>query len=171
MSEKMKNSLLPQEKTLQQYIDNIVDIAYPELRLLRIRGIWKRINALAQVTLSRGISFEILCSIKIKPWPEPALYGLLGHELSHIVLRNQANAEQNADLDVIARGMGPYLAVERIFASKYLDHVLQSRQDRYIGYNQIRKLLTHHELVQLNMLVEELGLTPSVKYLDGGLDS
>ncbi len=158
----MKKIQLLQDKPLQEYIDTIVYHAYPDLSGCRIQGVWKRISAFAQVSLSSSF-FEVQCQHSVRNWPEPALLGLLAHELSHIALRDTEPDEENADMDTISRGLGPYLAVERIYVGKYLDHIVKKGKDRYVGYNKIRDSLNAHEITQLDLLLQRLGLTPSTE--------
>ncbi|MFW9920971.1 MAG: hypothetical protein ACFFED_15325 [Candidatus Thorarchaeota archaeon] len=158
----MRKSQFPQSKTLQEYIETIKAYAYPELSEVGVLGTWKRITSFAFVELGSSITSTIRCNLVVKKWPEPALIGLLAHELSHIVQRNTSPDEQNTDLDAISRGLGVYLAIERVYIGKYFDHVIRSGKDRYLGYQEIRSLLDGHEIEQLDALLEMLGMLPSL---------
>ena len=88
----------------------------------------------------------------------PALYGLLSHELSHIALGVNLHSEFQADRDVIERGLGPYLAIERLFTNKHSDYILREGEDKYLGFISIRKLLSPDEVHQLDTLISEIGM-------------
>jgi len=160
---RMKNEVYPQRYSIQEYIVRLQKYAYQELADYDIIGEWKRIPSFAQVVLSDTGPFEIYCNLKVQRWPEPALYGLLAHELSHISLRKVRSSESGADEDVISRGLGAYLALERIFVGKYLDHSVKYRHDKYIGYDEIRKMLGEDEIRQLDLLLVRLKLIPPPK--------
>ena len=97
----------------------------------------------------------------VKEWHESGVMGLLSHELSHPAQKGAGLKELRTDIDALTRGFGPYLAVERLFAGKYDDHIIQRGKDRYLGYVSIRAKLTHLETQQLDMLLAEIGLAPS----------
>ena len=85
----------------------------------------------------------------------------MSHELSHPAQKGGGLSELKTDNDTITRGLGPYLAVERLFTGKYEDHVVQRGKDRYLGYRTIRAQLTHLECQQLDELLSEIGLVPT----------
>jgi hypothetical protein len=62
---------------------------------------------------------------------------------------------------VLSRGLGPYLAVERVFTGKYDDHILRGGKDRYMGYSTIGSVLNPRETVLLDRLLEDFRLIPS----------
>ena len=104
---------------------------------------WAREGANAAIVWSQNKVDTIRCNIAVTEWPEPAILGLLSHELSHITLGTDLHDEIQADEDVIARGLGHYLAIERAFTNKYF------------GYTSIRKMLKSHLVKQLDKLMSE----------------
>ncbi|MFW9983073.1 MAG: hypothetical protein ACFFE3_14310, partial [Candidatus Thorarchaeota archaeon] len=86
--------------------------------------------------------------------------GLLSHELSHPAQSGSGLKELETDLDTISRGLGSYLAVERLFAGKYEDHIISRGKDRYLGYRSIRTRLTKLEIQNLDILMSKLQLKP-----------
>ncbi len=56
--------------------------------------------------------------------------------------------------------LGSYLAVERILAGKYEDHIVSRGKDRYLGYRTIRGLLTTQEIQNLDILMTKMKLKP-----------
>ncbi|MHA2424783.1 MAG: hypothetical protein ACXAEF_08350 [Candidatus Thorarchaeota archaeon] len=148
-------------KPVQQYIDALVKNAYEDLSHKEIKAKWGRTSAFATVTMNKTGPIKIQCNRITREWPEPALIGLLSHELSHIIIGDIRDSERLTDIDVIERGLGVYLAVERIIADKYADHVVTRGRDRYLGYGTIREDLTSHEIKQLDKLLSDLGLISS----------
>ncbi|MHA1479900.1 MAG: hypothetical protein ACTSQZ_00540 [Candidatus Thorarchaeota archaeon] len=141
-------------------ISSLVKYAYPELESKRF------IIKVAKIKSYACISWEhnhdvvrVTCNDIVNDWHEAALIGLLSHELSHPASMKMGHREESTDLDVINRGLGPYLALERIITNKYSDHVIKSGRDKYLGYKSIRKHLDSQELVQLDRLLFELRLT------------
>ena len=144
----------------------LIDLAYPNLRMSNIIAEWSSTNCFATITWDQNLeNIRIRCNRKVKKWHEAALLGLLSHELSHIVQRQSKNSEMNADLDAINRGMGIYLAIERILAGKYEDHLIKRGKDRYLGYSSIRTYLFKDELEQLDRLLVEMKLIPKKQAL------
>ncbi len=154
----MKHQL---KKSLPDYLSDIIHYSFPELAGQSYSISWKKIPSFAHVIIGQDGSFQIQCDNVTRSWAEPAMIGLLAHELCHVSLRNKRSGECETDECVIARGLGPYLAVERIYAGKYNDHIVQSGSDRYIGYSTIRKKLEKFELTQLDKLLSDLKLIPS----------
>ncbi|MHA2082894.1 MAG: hypothetical protein ACXABD_04010 [Candidatus Thorarchaeota archaeon] len=155
---------------IMDLVSNVVNYAYPELRTCDFVVDWRRMSSFAVIrweNLEKRISISLDKSIAA--WPEPAMFGLLSHELSHPANRRGGFSEEETDLDVIDRGLGPYLAIERIFAGKYLDHMVRKQRDKYLGYASIRDLLTSDESNQLNRLLRYLRLRPPTKddHLEG----
>jgi hypothetical protein len=107
---------------------------------------------------------EISISVNntVKTWHESGIMGLISHELSHPAQRGTGLNELKTDKDVIFRGLGPYLAVERLFARKYEDHQIWHGKDKYLGYRSIRAQLTNLENNQLDALLSELGFVPII---------
>jgi hypothetical protein len=151
-------------RILPDLVQQLVNEAYPELEDRSINAKWGRTASFAVVTWTPSEkSIGITCHQKTKKWHEAALIGLLAHELSHPVKYGIINSEEAIDLDVIERGLGPYLAVERAVTGKYEDYRIHSAKDRYLGYRTIREYLTEEELQQLGLLLEEMRLVPIAK--------
>ncbi len=139
----------------------LVQAAYPELAESEYRVRYGKTSAFASVSwenLHDGI--DIVCNSSVKKWHEAALLGLLAHELSHPAQREGTTSEEGTDSDVLRRCLGLYLAVERLLAGKYEDHIVKRGKDRYMGYRTIRANLSQPELVQLDRLLAELRLIP-----------
>lgn len=134
--------------------------AYTDIEDKNVNVDWGRTQAYAVVIWNQGKPVSIRCNKAIRSWTEPALLGLLSHELSHIALGENSHSEHQTDEDVIIRGLGPYLAIERIFTNKYSDHIIRKGRDRYLGYDSIRSLLTRHEGNQLDALMSDIGILP-----------
>lgn len=156
----------PISKSLKEYIRTLLRYAYKEIGDADIHIEWGKTHSFAVVIWQEGSSPLIRCNRSVRKWTEPALFGLLSHELSHIVLGSKSHSECQTDVNVIKRGLGPYLAVERIFADKYRDHVIQKGRDRYLGYDSIRSLLTKHEERQLDVLMTDIGILPKKGKID-----
>ena len=112
--------------SIMDLVSNIVTYAYPELRTCDFVVDWRRMSSFAVIRweyLAKRISISLDKSVMA--WPEPAMLGLLSHELSHPTNKSGGFSEEETDLDVIERGLGPYLAIERVFAGKYLDHMVR----------------------------------------------
>ncbi|MHA1768306.1 MAG: hypothetical protein ACTSV3_00435 [Candidatus Thorarchaeota archaeon] len=151
-----------EQSALEAIVGRLVDAAYPELASSKMEIAWTSIRAFATVTWSqdRG-SVQLYCSRETESWHEAALTGLLAHELSHPAQNGSSSSEESTDRDAIRRGLGVYLAVGRLYAGKYEDHVLRGEKDRYLGYRSIRETLRWQELAHLDRLLGELGLIPS----------
>jgi len=147
-----------QSRKFEDYIYILLNKAYPEIKDRNVRIEWGRAVANAAIIRSQNKTDIIRCNRTVRNWPEPVLYGLLSHELSHIALRVNLHNEFQADRDVIERGLGPYLATERLYTNKQTDHILRDGEDRYLGYISIRKLLSSSEVHQLDTLMSDLGL-------------
>ena len=142
--------------------DVLVSFAYPELRRSKIEVSWGRLASYALVQWGHDRNeITIRFSREVRTWHEAGILGLICHELSHPAQIGDGMSELGTDEDVIIRGLGPYLAVERVYAGKYEDHVIQHGKDRYIGYRSIRAKLTNLEIEQLDTLLSEIGLLPS----------
>ncbi len=146
---------------LDHYVQILVENAYNELNNQVIQAQWKRIRDFATVSLNQEGHIVIRCNNITKDWPEPALIGLLSHELSHYSMGSQSDSETSTDFDVIRRGLGTYLALERVIADKYSDHVVSRGKDRYLGYSTIRAHLSIREIKQLDRLLTDLGFITS----------
>jgi len=150
-------------KNLSSLVTRLVEVAYPELDRNQIAIGWKRIASFATISWNQGLNdIKIKCSNETKKWHESALIGLLAHELSHPAQKVKSQSEQSTDLDVIERGLGLYLGVERLFAGKYEDYIIQKGKDRYLGYRSIRSHLTDTELKYLDILLTQLRIVPSM---------
>ncbi len=157
----MKDSRMKPLIQLDDLVSLLVDKVYPEFKKSNISIDWDNINCFATIYWDSNLAnVKIKCNRKIKTWHEASLLGLLSHELSHAVQKQSQNSEMASDLEVINRGMGVYLAVERIVAGKYDDYVIKRGKDKYLGYTSIRKRLLEKELEQLDMLLIEMKLIP-----------
>ncbi|UCE09215.1 MAG: hypothetical protein JSW61_09560 [Candidatus Thorarchaeota archaeon] len=149
---------------LRKLVDRLIEFAYPELRRHDFFVRWKSISAFAQISWSiTDRTMRIECDKSVRDWHESQKLGLLAHELSHPATAGYLNKEEDIDLDVIDRGLGTYLAIERISAGKHEDHWLNRKRDRYLGYRSIRSLLERHELSQLDRLLKGQQLIPSLR--------
>ena len=70
------------------------------------------------------------------------------------------SSEEATDREVILRGLGHYLAVERAFVNKYNDHKTSGGKDRYMGFQSITKLLNDHEYRIMEHLLEDFKILP-----------
>ncbi|MDF1540737.1 MAG: hypothetical protein P1Q69_17710 [Candidatus Thorarchaeota archaeon] len=156
----MENQRYPISKTLDEYVHTLKKHAYSDIEDNNVNIEWGKTQAYAVVIWSHGNPTLIRCNRSVRRWPEPALLGLLAHELSHIALGADSHNEHQTDRDVISRGLGPYLGIERVFTNKYSDHVIQKGRDRYLGYDSIRLSLTNHEINQLDALMADIGVSP-----------
>jgi len=149
------------DKNLPALVEQLVDVAYPELKGSNINARWGRTSCFATVSwTSDRLNITITCNIQTKKWHEAALLGLLSHELSHPALGTSNREESSTDIDVIRRGLGPYLAVERAMTDKHEDSVISRGKDKYLGYKSIRANLNEEELIQLDALLQEMRLVP-----------
>lgn len=140
----------------------LISSAYPELQQSNISASWGKTASFAQVQWNEPKDeISIRINNDVKTWHEAGTIGLISHELSHPAQKGKGLSELKTDIDTITRGLGPYLAVERLFAGKYEDHVIRRGKDRYLGYRSIRLELTHPESQQLDMLLSEIGLVPT----------
>jgi hypothetical protein len=142
-------------------LENLVSLAYPELRQASIDISWGKTSSFAQIQWDKSINnVSIRINKNVKSWHDAGITGLISHELSHPMQKGRKPSELKTDGDAISRGLGPYLAVERLFAGKYDDHVISSGRDRYLGYRSIRIQLTKLEAQQLDLLLSGIGLAP-----------
>ena len=151
-------------RDLQELAHLLVEEAYPELRGSELdvrRGRTSFFGTVSWTSLPGTI--RIVCSTQTKKWHEAALLGLLSHELSHTAQSKHSTSERSTDIDVIDRGLGPYLAAERATTGKYEDYIISRGRDRYLGYRTIRGHLLGLELTQLDVLLREMRLVPSRK--------
>ncbi len=141
--------------------EKLVRLAYPELQRYTIDVTWRKTSSFAQIRWEESSNkISIRISRDVKDWHDAAVTGLISHELSHPATKDKGMSELNTDGDVLSRGLGPYLAVERLFAGKYQDHEIRSGKDRYLGYESIRLQLTDLETRQLDALLYKVGLIP-----------
>jgi hypothetical protein len=145
-------------KRFEDYIFTLMSNEYTDIKDRTVHILWAREGANAVIVWSKDKTDTIRCNIAVAEWPEPAILGLLSHELSHISLGTDIHDELQADEDVIARGLGHYLAIERAFTNKYSDHVLRGGKDRYLGYTTIRKRLKSRKIKQLDKLILDHGI-------------
>ena len=140
----------------------LVSLVYPELQRKEVVVSWGRTSSYGQVRWSDDDNkIRIRLNKSIQVWHQAGITGLLSHELSHPSQKGSGLKEWKTDEDVIMRGLGPYLAVERLLTGKYEDHVIQNGKDRYFGYRQIRQALTPVETKHLDRLLADLNLKPT----------
>ncbi|MHA2142973.1 MAG: hypothetical protein ACXADD_15925 [Candidatus Thorarchaeota archaeon] len=149
-------------KRFEDIIFTLMNKEYADIKDRTVHIIWTRQGANAAIVWSQNKTDVIRCNIATTEWPEPAIFGLLSHELSHIALGTDLHDELQADEDVIARGLGHYLAIERVLTNKNSDHIVRNGKDRYLGFASIRKLLKSKEVRQLDNLMSELGMVADV---------
>lgn len=154
--DKLQNYI--QSRRFEDYIFSLVRDVYPNLQNRDIFVEWRYTGTNAVVLWNSDGSISIRCSRAIQHWPEEAIIGLLAHELSHISLEENIHSELIADKDVVARGLGVYLAVERFYSGVLFDMVMEDDRDRYLGYDSLRKQLVNDELQQLDEIISNLGL-------------
>jgi hypothetical protein len=153
---------MTRNKSLSDLVQQLVGEAYSELENCDIDARWGRTSCFATISWTPDRqSIRIMCNKETKKWHEGALFGLLSHELSHPAQRKSITSERSTDIDVIERGLGPYLAVERAITGKYEDYEVRRGKDMYLGYRTIRTYLTEEELQQLEFLLDEMRLIPS----------
>ncbi|MFX1263177.1 MAG: hypothetical protein ACFFAZ_13900 [Promethearchaeota archaeon] len=142
--------------------------AYPELAGRNIEVSTGNLRSYGLVRWSDAGRISITCHQDALYWPEPAIIGLLAHEISHPA-KGKDSSEETTDLDVIDRGLGHYLATERAYVNMYEDYTVRRRKDRYLGFQSIRKLLNDHEIVMLEQILEDFRIIPSKKTTRFGL--
>ena len=153
---------LPEVPDISTLVKVLVSSAYPELQQSNISVSWGKTSSFAQIQWGESKdNISIRVNSSVKTWHESGINGLMSHELSHPAQKGEGLSELKTDNDAITRGLGPYLAVERLFAGKYEDHVVQRGKDRYLGYRSIREQLTHLECQQLDVLLSEIRLVPT----------
>jgi hypothetical protein len=153
----------PHTRRFEDFIFTLMSKEYSDIKDRNVNVVWGRTEANAVIIWSQNKLDIIRCNVAVRDWPEPVLIGLLSHELSHIALGADLHSELQADKDVIARGLGLYLAIERVFTNKHTDHILGKGDDRYLGYESIRKLLTSGQVAQLDILMSDLGMSTPIK--------
>ncbi|MFW9813860.1 MAG: hypothetical protein ACFFF9_15465 [Candidatus Thorarchaeota archaeon] len=140
----------------------LVSLVYPELQEREIVLSCGRTSCYGQVSWrDEDNKISISLNESVRMWHPAGITGLLSHELSHPSQKGSGFKEWKTDEDVIMRGLGPYLAIERLQTGKYDDHVIQNGKDRYFGYRMIRKALTPIETENLDILMFQLALKPS----------
>lgn len=145
-------------KKFEDFIFTLMSNEYADIKDRTVHIIWTRTGPNAVIVWSKNKVDTIKCNIAIADWPEPVILGLLSHELSHIALGTDLHSELQTDEDVIARGLGHYLAIERAFTKKYSDYILRDGEDRYLGFTSIKKRMKSKEVRKLNRLLTEFGI-------------
>ncbi|MHA1930251.1 MAG: hypothetical protein ACTSV2_16900 [Candidatus Thorarchaeota archaeon] len=146
--------------SLERVVSDLVTYAYNDLDSKRFIIKIAKISSFACITWdSNQDTIRLTCNRIIMNWHEAPIIGLLAHELSHPASKKGEQKEESTDLDVIERGLGSYLAVERIMTNKYTDYVIRKGKDRYLGYNTIRDYLDMQELDHLDRLLSDIRLT------------
>jgi hypothetical protein len=149
-------------KKFEDFIFTLMSDEYSDIKDRTVHILWAREGPNAAIVWSKNKTDTIRCNITVTKWPEPAILGLLSHELSHIALGTDIHDELQADEDVITRGLGHFLAIERAFTNKYSDHVLREGEDRYLGYTSIRQRMKPKGVKQLDSLMSDLGMVADV---------
>jgi hypothetical protein len=150
-----------QPEILSNLVAKLVKNAYHELESRDIRTSWAKLNSYAEVRWRDDRSpITIKCDESVADWHDAALTGLLAHELSHPAQRFHNASEYQTDTDVIMRGLGVYLAFERVSTGRYDDHLVNRRRDRYLGYETIRRQINDFKKKQLDKLMEQRMLKP-----------
>ena len=160
---KMRSSRIVNETALNEIVVRLVTHCYPELQKRPVCAKWARISSFGDVSWDDRGPIVIRCNEEVNSWHEAQLTGLLAHELSHPAQIGNMSTEEDTDLDVIKRGLGTYLAAERIAAGKYIDHKIRGGRDRYLGYRTIRSELTSNEAIQLDTLLKMMRIVPALK--------
>ncbi|MHA2143318.1 MAG: hypothetical protein ACXADF_17710 [Candidatus Thorarchaeota archaeon] len=145
-------------KRFEDIIFRLLKDEYADIKGRTVHIIWDQRGANAAIVWSQNKTDVIRCNRAVAKWPEPAIIGLLSHELSHIALGSDLHSEYQTDEDVIKRGLGHYLAIERAVTKKFTDHILKDGKDRYLAYSSIRNRLKSHQLEQLDRLISDLGM-------------
>lgn len=153
---------MPAAFDINNFIKTVVSFAYPELQKKQVVASWGKTSSFGQVRWSDDDNkISIRINKNIRTWHQAGIIGLLSHELSHPAQSGSGLKEIKTDEDVITRGLGAYLAVERLLAGKYEDHIVSRGKDRYLGYRSIRNLLTSQEILNLDILMSEMQLKPA----------
>lgn len=150
---------------LTSLVQQLVAEAFKELDDYDIDVHWGRTSYIAAINwVPEDRSIRITCNKQTKNWHEAALIGLLSHELSHAAQRTPKSLEKRTDIDVIERGLGPYLALERALTGRYEDHNIGNGKDKYLGYRTIRGYLTEEESNHLDALLAEIRLVAGARF-------
>jgi len=153
---------LPEVPDISKVVEVLISSAYPELQQSNFSVTWGKTSSLAQIQWGESRDeISIRVNNSVKTWHEAGIIGLISHELSHPAQEGEELSELKTDKDAVSRGFGSYLAVERLFAGKYEDQVIQRGKDRYLGYRSIRAQLMYLESQQLDILLSEIGLVPT----------
>lgn len=143
-------------------ITRIIRYAYPELVSYRVRTRWARMNAYGMVRWNSGLrEIDLKMDYEVRHWHDAQVTGLLAHEFSHVVLGG-GRTESSVDGDVIKRGLGVYLAIERLLSGCHEDHIIKRGADRYLSYRSIRERLDSEHLQQLDQLLYHLRAYPRI---------
>jgi hypothetical protein len=144
---------------LSNLLTKLIDYTYQDLKDKDIMIHWAKLHSYAEVRWDEeNLSIEISCDESVKGWHEAAVIGLLAHELSHPARRGIS--ESQTDFDVINRGLGVYLAFERVISGRYNDTIINRGKDRYLGYVTIRKEMEDFQMKQLDKLMEWRRIKP-----------
>lgn len=146
---------------ISRLIDRLVQHAYRDIDRYTIDLLLGETSAFAEVSWkSHKTVVNLRLNRLVTAWHEAPITGLLAHELSHVSADITGFSEEETDLDVIERGLGIYLATERILTGKYSDHVMDRGRDRYLGYSTIRAILSDSEIVSLDRLLSDFAIVP-----------
>jgi hypothetical protein len=150
-----------QQLELENLVERLLSASYAELRSSTVNAYYDASAAFASVRWEPNLKrIDVVCNRETEAWHEAARTGLIAHELSHPAQKSSGISEKETDIDVIDRKLGLYLAVERLHAGKYEDHLIRRGKDRYLGYRTIRGLLSEEELSQLDQLLADMRFIP-----------
>ncbi len=140
-------------------VERLIKYAYPELRSRDFIILWRDINAIADITWAKwGGEVRIRLHPIVKTFNDPMLIGTFAHELSHVALKENNSDEWETDFDVIRRGLGPYLAIERASTGLYNDQPARGRSKPYMGFYSIMHVLSEENKKNTLQLANLIGL-------------
>jgi hypothetical protein len=156
-----QSDLLLQPRSSREIVDLLLSHVYVDLSDRRFEVVWGGTSAFADIAwTTTSQTARIRLNREIRSWPEPAVIGLLAHELSHPAQKQSRTTERSTDSDVVNRGLGVYLAVERLVADQYEDTRFRRGDDMYLGYRTVRSILMRQEKKELDELLRRLNLAP-----------
>ncbi len=146
-------------EVLENLLRYAFDGQHAQLRMMRTKG---TLASVAWKPREEDPDIRVRISRVVLGWPEPALIGLLGHELCHPIAGvDDPQPEHNADVECVERGLGAYLALERAYTGRYHDQRPRGRgRDRYLGYASIRAMLDGRDINSLDRLLRDSGVVP-----------
>jgi len=140
-------------------VERLIKYAYPELRTRDFIILWRNINAIADITWAKwGGEVRIRLHPIVKSFNDPMLIGTFAHELSHVALKENNSDEWETDFDVVKRGLGPYLAIERASTGIYYDQPARGKSKPYMGFYTIMGLLSEDSKKNTERLAKLINL-------------